>query len=211
MFFRPSHRPPLADTQTVRETLQSLGCRVLPDTEIEDWRAFVDAEQGPLLIRAGRAARDWMNRPGMTDRDLGGIFLAACILGGRKSRRPLALPFWSAAEARHQRRELQIGVRWLAVFLDCIAAAAKAGLDELERLNRAEEITRSLGRTARSRLPDAANAVLRASIVTARDLAATLAISPQAALSLLRQLTEAGLVREATNQKSWRAFVLSTG
>ena len=121
----------------------------------------------------------------------------------------LALPFWSAAEARHQRRELQIGVRWLAAFLDCIAAAAKAGLDELERLRRAEEISRSLGRTARSRLPDAANAVLRASIVTARDLAATLAVSPQAALGLLRQLTQAGLIREATNQKSWRAFVLS--
>ena len=200
---------PLADIKTVRETLQSLGCRVLPDTEIEDWMALADAEQGPMLIRAGRAARDWMNRPGVTDRDLGGIFLAACILSGGKSRRPVALPFWSAAEARHQRRELQIGVRWLAEFLDCIAAAAKAGLDELERLRRAEEISRSLGRTARSRLPDAANAVLRASIVTARDLAATLAVSPQAALGLLRQLTQAGLVREATNQKSWRAFVLS--
>src|SRR3954451_5908089 len=82
------------------------------------------------------------------------------------------------------------------------AAAAKVGLNELERLRRAEEIGRSLGRAARSRLPDAANAVLRASIVTARDLAATLSVSPQAALGLLRQLTEAGLVREATNQKS---------
>ena len=44
---------PLADTKTVRETLQSLGCRVLPHTEIEDWMALVDAEQGPMLIRAG--------------------------------------------------------------------------------------------------------------------------------------------------------------
>jgi hypothetical protein len=100
-------------------------------------------------------------------------------------------------------------VRWLAEFLACIAAAAKAGLAELERLRRAEEITHSLGRTARSRLPDAANAVLCASIVTARDLAATLAVSPQAALGLLRQLTEAGLVREATNKKSWQAVVRS--
>src|SRR3954453_10916744 len=131
---------PLADTQTVRETLQSLGCHMLPDAEIEDWMAFVDAEQGPMLIRAGRAARDWMNRPGVTDRDLGGIFLAACLLSGGKSRRPVALPFWSAAEARHHRRELQIGVCWLAQFLDGVAAAAKAGLDELQRLRRAEEI-----------------------------------------------------------------------
>src|SRR3954451_19209838 len=114
-------------------------------------------------------------------------------------------PFWSALEARHQRRELQIGVRWLAEFLQCVAAAAKAGLDELERLRRAEEISCSLGRTARSWLPDAANAVLRASIITVRDLAATLGISPQAALALLRQLTKAGFVREATDRKSWQA------
>ena len=52
----------------------------------------------------------------------------------------------------------------LAEFLDCVASAGKAGLDELERLRRAEEISRSFGRTARSRLPEAANAVLRASI-----------------------------------------------
>src|SRR5690242_11244233 len=92
------------------------------------------------------------------------------------------LPFSSAAEARH----VQVDVRWLAEFLECIASAAKAGLDELERLRRAEEISHSLGRTVRSWLPDAANAVLRTSIVTARDLAATLGISPQAVLALLR-------------------------
>src|SRR6185312_7700668 len=147
-------------------------------------------------------------RPGVTDRDLGGIFLAACILSDGKSRRPLALPFWSAAEARHQRRELQIGVRWLSAFLDCIAAAAKAGLDELQRLRRAEEITRSLGRTARSRLPDAADAVLRAHIVTAASLAVSIRVTPQAALGLLRQLTANGVVREVTGRASWRAYAL---
>src|SRR4051794_6086407 len=139
---------------------------------------------------------------------LGGIFLAACILSGGKSRRPVALPFWSAAGARHQRRELQIGVRWLGEFLDCIAVAAKAGLDEGERLRRAEEISRSLGRTARSRLPDAANAVLRASIVTASGLAESIRVTPQAALGLLRQLTENGVVREVTGRLSWQAHAL---
>jgi hypothetical protein len=200
---------PLADTQTVRETLQSLGSRVLSVAEIDDWMAFVDVQQGPMLIRAGRAARDWMNRADVPARDPAGIFLAACILSGGKSRRPLALPFWSAPEARHHRRELQTGVRWLAEFLDCIAAAAKAGLDELERLRRAEDISRSLGRTARSRISDAADAILRDPVITARYLAETLSISPQAALGLLRQLTEAGLVREATDRKSWRAFSLN--
>ena len=76
--------------------------------------ALADAEQGPMLIRAGRAARDWMNRPGVTDRDLGGLLRAACMLSGGKSRRPVALPWWSAAEARHQRRELQFGCTLLA-------------------------------------------------------------------------------------------------
>jgi hypothetical protein len=149
-----------------------------------------------------------MNRPGVTDRDLGGIFLAACMLSSGKSRRPLALPFWSASEARHHRRELQIGVRWLAQFLDGVAAAAKAGLNELQRLRRAEEITSSLGRTARSRLPDAADAVLRAHIVTAASLAVSIRVTPQAALGLLRQLTANGVVREVTGRASWRAYAL---
>ena len=44
---------PLADAETVRETLQSLGCRVLPTREIEDWMALADAEQGPILSARG--------------------------------------------------------------------------------------------------------------------------------------------------------------
>src|SRR4051794_2248859 len=68
---------PLADAGSVREALQSLGCRVLPDAEIADWMALVAEEQGPPLIRVGRAARDWQNRPGIQRHDTGGIFLAA--------------------------------------------------------------------------------------------------------------------------------------
>jgi hypothetical protein len=200
---------PLADTDAVRETLQSLGCRVLPDAEIDDWTAIIGGEPGPLLIRVGRAARDWMNRPGTEPHDTGGIFLAACLWCDRKPRRPIALPFWSAPETHHHRRELHTGVAWLADFLNCVAVAAKIGLDELARLRRAEEFSRSLGpRTARSRLHEAVDAILRRPIVTARDLAETLGVSPQAALGLLRQLTEAGIAREATGRGSWRAFVL---
>jgi DNA-binding MarR family transcriptional regulator len=94
-------------------------------------------------------------------------------------------------------------------FLDCVAAAAKVGLDELARLRQAEDKSRLLGGTARSRLHDAANAVLRAPIITARDLAKELGVTPQAALGLLRHLTEAGIVREATGRASWRAFILA--
>ena len=97
----------------------------------------------------------------------------------------------------------------MAGFLDCVAAAAKVGLDELARLRQAEDKSRLLGRTARSRLQDAAAAVLRAPIVTARDLAKELDVTPQAALGLLAQLVEAGVVREATGRASWRAFTLA--
>ena len=69
-----------ADADAVRETLQSLGCRRAPAAaEIEDWLATVDRAPGPLLIRAGSAARDWMNRPGIDPRGNDGIFLAACL------------------------------------------------------------------------------------------------------------------------------------
>lgn len=200
---------PISDADAVQESLQSLGCRRAPAAaEIEDWLATVDREAGPLLIRAGAAARDWMNRPGVDPHGNDGIFLAAS-LWCRQSRRPIALPFWSAPEPRHDRLALRVGLPWMAGFLDCIAAAAKVGLDELARLRQAEDKSRLLGRTARSRLHDAAAAVLRAPIVTTRDLAKELDVTPQAALGLLGQLVEAGVVREATGRASWRAFTLA--
>jgi hypothetical protein len=192
----------------VRETLQSLGCRgALVEPEISDWLAIADAFTGPRLIRCGRAARDWMSRPSVEPRNPDGVFLAACLWRD-KIPRPLALPFWSAPEARHYRRELHIGLDWMADFLGCVEAAAKIGLDELARLQRAEEKMCSLGRTARSRLPAAADAVLRAPIVTARDLAQTIGISTQAALALLRLLADAEIIQEATGRTAWRAFSL---
>ena len=48
--------------------------------------------------------------------------------------------------------------------------------------------------------------MLRTPVVTARGLADSLAVTPQAALGLLRQLVVAGVVREATGRAAWRAF-----
>jgi hypothetical protein len=93
-------------------------------------------------------------------------------------------------------------------FLECVAEGAMVGLRELERLREAEQKGRLLGATARSRLPDTLNALLRNSVVTASSLAKSLAVTPRAALGLLRQLMADGIVREATDRKSWRAFVL---
>ena len=203
---------PLADATAMRETLQSLGWRsAVADAEIEDWLALVYVrEQGPALIRAGRMARDWMNRPHAPEPlTPDGIFLAACLWREKGFGREISLPFWSAPEQRHHRLAPRVGIQWMAGFLDCVADAARASVGELDRLQRAEGKGPSLAHTARSRLPDALEAVLRVPIVTAGSLAKDLGVTPQAALGLLRQLREAGIIREATGRASWRAFVLA--
>jgi predicted alpha-1,6-mannanase (GH76 family) len=162
------------------------------------------------LIRAGRAAWEWMNRPQLTESlSPDGMFLAACLWKQGNFDRAIALPFWSAPEQSHHRLAVKIGLEWLVGFLDCVADATKAGRDELARLHQAEEKARSLPGTARSKLPAAIEATLRAPVITARDLAKTLKVTPQAALGLLRQLLDAGIIREATGRASWRAFVLA--
>jgi len=67
----------------------------------------------------------------------------------------------------------------------------------------------TLARTARSQLPRAVEHVLRSPVVTARGLAEDLAITPQAALRLLRHLIAAGVIREATGRAAWRAFTMA--
>ena len=159
---------PLADAAAMRETLRSLGAGgAVRDAEIEDWLALVHMrEQGPALIQADRGARDWMNRPQVTEAvGADGIFLAACLWRQSGFGRAISLPFWSAPERRHHRLGLRVGVEWMAGFLDCVADAARAGRDELARLQQAEDKARPLARTARSRLPAAIEAVLRVPVV----------------------------------------------
>jgi len=203
---------PLADADAMRETLQRLGGReVASDDDIEAWLTELHGRaQAPALLQAGRLARDWMNQPGSTETiGMDGIFLAACVWRTRGFGRPVSLPFWSAPERLHHHLALRVGLEWRAGFLDCIAEAARIAGQELDRLIQAEAKGDTLARTARSHLPAALTAVLRAPIVTARSLADALAVTSQAALGLLRQLREAGIVREATGRASWRAFVLS--
>jgi len=95
----------------------------------------------------------------------------------------------------------------MAQFLECVTAAAQIGLRELARLLETEKRHADIRVTARSRLPDAFDAVLRAPVVTADSLAKTLQVTPRAALGLLQQLIAAGFVREATGRASWQAFM----
>ncbi|MGH7086633.1 MAG: helix-turn-helix domain-containing protein, partial [Acetobacteraceae bacterium] len=201
---------PLADADAMRETLQSLGYgAAITDAEAEQWLASAHSRgQEPALIRTGRAARDWMNRRSGEPLSPDGIFFAACLWREKGFGQPISLPFWAAPGPRHHRLSLQVGLRWMTGFLECVAAAALVAGDELGRLQAAEEKGRALTHTARSRLPAAMDAVLRAPIVTARGLARSLDVTPQAALGLVRELVEAGIIREATGRASWRAFAL---
>jgi hypothetical protein len=103
---------------------------------------------------------------------------------------------------------MRVGLDWMAQFLECVTAAALTGLRELARLLEAEKKRGDIGATARSRLPDALDAVLRAPVVTADSLAGSIHVTSRAALGLLQRLMAAGVVREATGRASWRAFVL---
>ena len=200
---------PIADAAAVRETLASLGWSVtIDDAAIEDWLDLAGRrDRGPALIRAGHGARDWMNRQGHTDPlATDGMFLAACLWRDAGFGRDIPLPFWSAPVQLHHRLALRVGTEWLAGFLACIAAAARAAREELAGLQRAEAAGATLARTARSHLPRALDHVLRTPVVTARGLAESLSITPQAALRLLGQLVAAGVVREATGRAAWRAF-----
>lgn len=201
---------PLSDAEAVHKTLKSLGYGRTEDGVIEDWLAGIDERnQGPDLIRAGRAVVDWMCQPGVRDRDPDGVFLGMCLWRDKNRKAPIPLPFWSAPELYHNRLGSRVGLDWMTQFLECVTAAALIGLRELTRLLAAEKKRSAIGVTVRSRLPDAFDAVLRAPVVTADSLAKSIQVTPRAALGLLGQLTAAGLVREATGRASWRAFALS--
>ena len=163
---------PLADTEDGARNPAIIGLpRLSAEAEIEDWLAIVDRRTRAAAYPCGACGARLDEPARRRTAHPGGMFLAACSVAAENRAGRFPCP-----SGRHRKPVITgaiciSGCDWLAEFLDCVAAAAKVGLDELERLRRAEEKSRSLGRTARSRLPDAADAVLRAPIVTARDLA----------------------------------------
>lgn len=136
------------------------------------------------------------------------LFLAAAVWQ-RHATPLLALPLWSATPRRLDRLALLTGPAWLGGCLDAIADATQRAGQELTRLEAAAAKAAGLRRTARSRLPAAADLALRLPVLTGRDLATRLGISHQAALGLLTQLVAAGVLREATGRAAWRAFAIA--
>jgi hypothetical protein len=90
----------------------------------------------------------------------------------------------------------------MAQFLECVTAVALVGLRELARLIEAEKKRENLGSTARSRLPDALDAMLRMPIVTPASLAASIRVTQRVSLNLLGRLTAAVIARKATGGAS---------
>jgi hypothetical protein len=101
-------------------------------------------------------------------------------------------------------------VPWPVTFLQLVAEGARAGLREIDRLVASAERGRGLTAQAdrRSRLSDALDAALRTPALTPKALAGKLHVAPQTATALLHALQTAGLMREVTGRRSFRAFAV---
>jgi hypothetical protein len=220
----PRRHDPLADVASATTWLAPLGAGNLDPQRFTTWRqglAVRSAGRGrdaglPPLLRAAAAAGEWMEA-GIADRPdpLPALAVAALLLARPDGLRVIPLPFWAAwpnlghGEAAALPRLRGDGAAsWMVVFLTLVAEAACAGARELDRLQAAAAAgTRLIAdRDRRSRLPAALEAVLAVPALTPKALAGQLAISQQAATRLLVTLADAGIVREVTGRKSFRAF-----
>jgi hypothetical protein len=180
----------------------------LTDEGVGMWHVRLRQPEGlPAILLAAQAAQAGPWEAGRGDRlPSAGVFLAAWLWREAGFGRPLSLPLWSATPKKLHRLALTVGDGFLAGFLDCVADAAQRARRELDRLQQAEHKAAGLRRTARSHLPGAAEIAVRAPVLTAGGLAVRLCVSTQAALGLIKQLTAAGVMREATGRAAWRAF-----
>lgn len=221
---------PLASAEAMAAALKPLGGMVGP-AAFQAWKAAWKGEvetDSPLLAALAAAGRWWVVEAereaqlteegrlvtgGEADRQqrAGLVVAAALIACGRL--RAIPLPFWAAIPGRpasQWRDDPGFGTKpeVMVVALRQIAEAARGGLRELDRLRDAAEagarLTANLDR--RSRLPEAVDAVLRVPALTPTALARRLKVVPQTATDLCRQMARAGIVREATGRKSFRAF-----
>lgn len=101
---------------------------------------------------------------------------------------------------------VKVGQKWTKSFLECVAKAARFGLDELDRLQIAERKAHEIGGTARSALPAAIRFAIRSPVFTANSLSAGIVVTPQAASVLIRQMLKMEMIREVTKRAAWRAL-----
>jgi hypothetical protein len=213
---------PLDSLKTATAVLQPLEAPataplLLRPERFATWRkstlAVAGAGQEVALLAATSAAAGWMAAgalEGSTPNPAQAMLLAAALLRRRGRLRAIPLPFWAMPPgSRPAALPFDDPAAWPTAFLGRVAAAARSGLAELGRLRDAEAMVARLAMAGRrDLLPAAAAAALRAPAVTARGLARRLGITPQGALLLLKRLQAAGILREATGRRSFRAYVI---
>jgi len=225
----PHRHDPLASPESAAIMLGPLGARELEPARFTAWRHACLADGAgptalPPLLAAAHVAETWMTA-GIVDQPdaIQALAVAALHLVRSNLLKTVPLPVWAAWPVLGQSdagglprlrgeaaRRLTGTARasWIVSFLVMTAEAARAGLRELDRLQAAAAAGARLtaGADRRSRLPDAVACLLAVPTLTPKALAVRLRLSPQAATRLLMQLATAGLAREVTGRKSFRAF-----
>ena len=222
-------RNPLRSDPALAEALAALGAGEPDPARTAAWRRDALAGAGrdslptflPPLLAVALAAQAWAEEGGDAAQSL---FGAAALLARAGVLRAVPLPFWAAypalgrgggpgeglpeACADASVQDADASATWPAAFCRLARQVAFAGLRELDRLEGVAERGRAAadGLDRRSRLPDALDAALRLPALTSTTLASRLDVAPQTATALLRGLLQAGVVREVTGRKHFRAF-----
>ncbi|MHB0723526.1 helix-turn-helix domain-containing protein [Roseomonas mucosa] len=217
---------PLDEAERLAVALRSLGDSAWPAAtaspgaaipDVAAWRrGWLRTGEGvPALLAAAQAAARWMREAGEGDiarpEPQQAIFLAAVLLKRRRRLAQVPLVFWvGAGPGERLPQPGRDPAAWPGLFLARVAAAARKGLEVLDRLEAAQQQLAALAEGTRrsSSLPAAAELVLRQPVVTAPQLAQDLGLTHQGALLLIGRLTEAGVVREVTGRGSFRAYAI---
>ncbi|MCG7354705.1 helix-turn-helix domain-containing protein, partial [Roseomonas mucosa] len=215
---------PLDDADRLAAALRSLGDSAWPAAaaspgaaipDVAAWRrGWLRTGEGvPALLAAAGAAARWMREAGEGDlarpEPQQAIFLATVLLKRRRRLAQVPLVFWSGARPGERLpRPTGDPAAWPGLFLARVAAAARRGLEVLDRLEAAQAKLAALTEGSRrsSSLPAAAELVLRRPIVTAPQLAKDLGLTHQGALLILARLREARILQEVTGRGSFRAY-----
>ena len=157
------------------------------------------------IVEEGQGASDWF-----AERHLRQFLACALALRAAGRLQATPLPYWSAVTLGRPTVVVapHSAIDAVTATLRQVSEGARAGLRELQRLLdahwRAAALTSGLDR--RSRLPYAVDAALRAPVITPTTLARQIAVAPQTANDLLRQLVRARVVREVTGRAAFRAY-----
>lgn len=178
------------------------------EARLTEWRNAVDRTRAlPSTLAAAIALTAWtaieplQRAPGL------GRLLAAALLRERgKARAHLpCLAEGAKAVPRERRRHRDASVRLVAEF-DAITAAAEEGMKQHDRwLTARTLLLRKLaGRRSTSRLPELVDLVISRPLVSAGMIAEALAVTPRAALDLVKDLD----LRETTGRGRFRAWTV---